>query len=102
MNKKLALILTAAMIAGTLTACGGAAASTAETEAAAETTEATEDETVAAEETAEADTDAEEQTGELQVITVPATAAPHAELLEAAKHLLAEKGDDLEVTVFDA
>ena len=101
MKKKLALILTAAMIAGTLTACGGAAETTAETETAAETTEATEDETVAAEETAEADTDAEEQTGELQVITVAATAVPHAEILEAAKPLLAEQGYDLQVTVFD-
>ena len=95
MKKKLALILTAAMIAGTLTACGGSAETTAETETAEETTEE------AAEVTEAADTDAEAQTGELQVITVAATAVPHAEILEAAKPLLAEQGYDLQVTVFD-
>ena len=95
MKKKLALILTAAMIAGTLTACGGSAETTAETETAEETTEE------ATEATEAADTDAEAQTGELQVITVAATAVPHAEILEAAKPLLAEQGYDLQVTVFD-
>ncbi len=95
MKKKLALIHTAAMIAGTLTACGGSAETTAETETAEETTEE------ATEATEAADTDAEAQTGELQVITVAATAVPHAEILEAAKPLLAEQGYDLQVTVFD-
>ena len=95
MKKKLALILTAAMIAGTLTACGGSAETTAETETAEETTEE------ATEATDAADTDAEAQTGELQVSTVAATAVPHAEILEAAKPLLAEQGYDLQVTVFD-
>ena len=92
MKKKLALILTAAMIAGTLTACGGSAETAAETK---ETTEGTETTETAA------DTDAETQTGELQVITVAATAVPHAEILEAAKPILAEQGYDLQVTVFD-
>ena len=95
MKKKLALILTAAMIAGTLTACGGSAETTAETETAEETTEE------ATEATEAADTDADAQTVELQVITVAATAVPHAEILEAAKPLLAEQGYDLQVTVFD-
>lgn len=97
MKKKLALILTAAMIAGTLTACGSSAETATETEA----TETTEDTADAAEETEAADTDAQAQTGELQVITVAATAVPHAEILEAAKPLLAEQGYDLQVTVFD-
>lgn len=92
MKKKLALILTAAMIAGTLAACGGSAETAAETK---ETTEGTE--TIEA----AADTDAETQTGELQVITVAATAVPHAEILEAAKPILAQQGYDLQVTVFD-
>lgn len=92
MKKKLALILTAAMIAGTLTACGGSAETAAETKETTEGTETTE---------AAADTDAETQTGELQVITVAATAVPHAEILEAAKPILAEQGYDLQVTVFD-
>lgn len=97
MKKKLALILTAAMIAGTLTACGSSAETATETEA----TETTEDTADAAEGTEAADTDAQAQTGELQVITVAATAVPHAEILEAAKPLLAEQGYDLQVTVFD-
>ncbi|MGN1180474.1 MAG: MetQ/NlpA family ABC transporter substrate-binding protein [Suilimivivens sp.] len=95
MKKKLALILTTALIAGTLTACGGSAqtpAETTENTEAAQTTETTE---------TAADTDAQTQTGELQVITVAATAVPHAEILEAAKPLLAELGYDLQVTVFD-
>ena len=34
-------------------------------------------------------------------LTVGASATPHAEILEAAKPLLAEKGIDLEIVVFD-
>ncbi len=83
MKKVLALILTAALMTGVLTACGGG--ETAETTETTETTEKTE----------------ETQTGELQVITVAATAVPHAEILEAAKPILAEQGYDLQVTVFD-
>lgn len=97
MKKTLALILTAALMAGVLTACGSSAETSADTTA--ETTEAAES-TEAETETA-ADTDAETETGELQVITVAATAVPHAEILEAAKPLLAEQGYDLQVTVFD-
>lgn len=81
MKKVLALILTAALMTGVLTACGGSGETTETTE----TTEKTE----------------ETQTGELQVITVAATAVPHAEILEAAKPILAEQGYDLQVTVFD-
>ncbi len=84
MKKVLALILTAALMTGVLTACGGSG-ETAETTETTETTEKTE----------------ETQTGELQVITVAATAVPHAEILEAAKPILAEQGYDLQVTVFD-
>ena len=102
MKKALALILTASLLAGVLTACGSSEAQTdaAETtteEAAAEETAAAE--TAAAEETA--DTDAQAETGDLQVITVAATAVPHAEILEAAKPILAEQGYDLQITVFD-
>ncbi|MBO5056540.1 MAG: MetQ/NlpA family ABC transporter substrate-binding protein [Lachnospiraceae bacterium] len=95
MKKVLSLILTAALMAGVLTACGSKektadSAETAQTEAETADTAA-----------AETDTDAETQTGELQVITVAATAVPHAEILEAAKPILAAKGYDLQVTVFD-
>lgn len=97
MKKVLSLILTAALMAGILTACGSkeTTSESAQTEADAAETEAAD----TAE--AEADTDGETQTDELQVITVAATAVPHAEILEAAKPLLAAKGYDLQVTVFD-
>lgn len=93
MKKALALILTASLLTGVLTACGS---SEAQTDAAETTTEE-----AATEETAAADTDAQAETGDLQVITVAATAVPHAEILEAAKPILAEQGYDLQVTVFD-
>ena len=44
---------------------------------------------------------AEEAASEGGVITVAATAVPHAEILEEAKKILAEQGWDLQVTVFD-
>ena len=53
---------------------------------------------------AAADTSSEEtteSTEDLEPITVAASATPHAEILEAAKPLLAEQGYDLQVTVFD-
>ena len=96
MKKALALILTASLLTGVLTACGS---SKAQTDAAETTTEEAAAEETAAEETA--DTDAQAETGDLQVITVAATAVPHAEILEAAKPILAEQGYDLQVTVFD-
>lgn len=39
-------------------------------------------------------------TGELTTITVGATTAPHAEILEEAKELMKEKGYDLQITEF--
>lgn len=87
MKKTLALILTAALLTGALTACGSA-----EQKDVAEATETTEN---------AADTDGEAATGETKVITVAATAVPHAEILEAAKPILAEQGYDLQITVFD-
>lgn len=95
MKKALALILTATMMTGLLTACG----STETTETTEATEEVTETEEAAVEETA--DTDAEEETGDLEVITVAATAVPHAEILEAAKPYMEELGYELEITVFD-
>lgn len=87
MKKTLALILTAALFAGTLTACGST--EQADSSETTETTQETED------------TDGETATGEMKVITVAATAVPHAEILEAAKPILAEQGYDLQITVFD-
>ena len=42
-----------------------------------------------------------EKSGDDKVITVAASATPHAEILEEAKPLLKEKGYDLQVKVFD-
>lgn len=111
MKKFLSLVLTAVLASGLLTACGSKE-STAQPEAETSDNAQTEDAAAAdaadnaqAEDAAQADTaDAsqeEQNAGELQVITVAATAVPHAEILEAAKPILAQKGYDLQVTVFD-
>ncbi len=91
MKKLAAVLLTGVLAFGTLTGCGS---STEEAPAQDSTTEAEAGGT--ADEAGEA-----EETGDLQVITVAASATPHAEILEQAKPLLAEQGYDLQVTVFD-
>ena len=111
MKKFLSLVLTAVLASGLLTACGSkesTAQPEAETSDNAQTEDAAEADTAdnaQTEDAAQADTaDAsqeEQNTGELQVITVAATAVPHAEILEAAKPILAEQGWNLEITVFD-
>lgn len=73
-KKLLAGILSAVLAVGVLAGCGNS------------TQESTQ-------ETASADTQ--------KTITVAASATPHAEILEAAKAILAEQGWDLQVTVFD-
>lgn len=94
-KKVIALIAVAALSVSALTGCGSnetaaqtseAAATTANQETAAQTTEATESKEVA-------DTDT--------TIKVAASAVPHAEILEAAKPLLAEQGYTLEIQIFD-
>ena len=91
MKKLAAVLLTGVLAFGTLTGCGS---STEEAPVQDSTTEAEAGET--ADEAGEA-----EAAGDLQVITVAASATPHAEILEQAKPLLAEQGYDLQVTVFD-
>lgn len=91
MKKLAAVLLTGVLAFGTLTGCGS---STEEAPAQDSTTEAEAGEN--ADEAGEA-----EAAGDLQVITVAASATPHAEILEQAKPLLAEQGYDLQVTVFD-
>lgn len=99
MKKGLALILTAVLAAGVLTACGSAAdqKDTAQTTDQTDAAQAT-DEAQAAE---DADADSKAAAGELKPITVAATAVPHAEILEAVKPILARQGWDLQITVFD-
>lgn len=100
-KKALAVLLTGVLAAGILTGCGGAedAADVKPTmEEPAEEAAASDEETAPAEEEASAEEAAVEEKG---TITVAASPTPHAEILEAAKPILAEQGWNLEVTVFD-
>ena len=85
--KKLAGLSLASMLsAGALVGCGSsesAEAPTQDTSATASTENAAND------------------SGELETITVAASATPHSEILEAAKDALKEQGYDLQITVFD-
>lgn len=101
-KKVLAVLLTGVLAAGVLTGCGStgedAAAETPATEAPAEEEAASEEEAAPAEGEASAEEATVEEKG---TITVAASPTPHAEILEAAKPILAEQGWNLEVTVFD-
>ena len=95
-KRVLASILAGVLTVGVLTGCGSKTEETADTTATEGTTEdAAEDTAADAEET---DAAATETKG---TITVAASATPHAEILAAAKPILAEQGWDLEVTEFD-
>lgn len=88
MKKKVfTLILTGALAAAAFAGCGNAAAENAGGAA---------DNGGAQTEALEGDT----QTAD-GVITVAASATPHAEILEEAKKILADEGWDLEITIFD-
>lgn len=80
MKKTLTLILALVIALAALTGCGSTASAPAAQEAPA----------------AQAATDSA-----LEVITVGASATPHAEILEAVKEALAAEGYDLQITVFD-
>lgn len=87
--KKSLYVLTAALLAaGALTACSGS-------KGAPETTGATQ--AASSEETNAEETTAAEASGELEKIVVGATPSPHAEILNAAKDILKEKGFELVV-----
>ena len=92
MKKSIGILAAAVFSATALAACGGGS-SAQETTAAA--TEAAKEETAKAEEeTTEAK---EEAPAELKKIVVGASPAPHAEILRAAKDVLAKKGYELEI-----
>ena len=101
MKKVIVAMMLMAMTATTVAGCGSndtAADTTTETAAedtTADTADVAEDTAADAEET---DATATETKG---TITVAASATPHAEILAAAKPILAEQGWDLEVTEFD-
>lgn len=96
-KKALAVLLTGVLAAGILVGCGSTeeAVERPTMEEAAE--ETSEEEAAPAEEEAPA----EETVEEKGTIKVAASPTPHAEILEAAKPILAEQGWNLEVTVFD-
>ena len=97
MKKSVVATLLAAVLAiGTLSACG----SSAEQAASATSEETAVAATEAAAETETAETEATAETESKGTITVAATSVPHAEILEAAKPILAEQGWDLQITEF--
>lgn len=109
--KKRALALVCALTLGalTLTACGGGSGETAQSSAPAQTQAAQEETAADAADTAaaqESEASTQEaggetaQTEEKGTVTVAATPVPHAEILEAAKPLMEEKGWTLEVVEF--
>lgn len=97
-KKVLAALLTGALAAGVLSACGSAAEDTAAEAPAAEDAAAEETEQDAESEAPEEAGEAVEEKG---TITIAASPTPHAEILEAAKPILAEQGWTLEITEFD-
>ena len=108
MKKTWITLAFAVTAAAALTACSGTeeettAAQTTAAETAAEETEAAEDaaETEAAEaDETEAAAETEAASGELEKLVVGASPAPHAEILEAAREVLASKGYDLEIVEY--
>ena len=97
MKKNIGVIAAAFLAAAALSACGGS--KPAETTAAETKAEAAE--TTAAESGAEAESsEAEAKTDDLKELTVGASPAPHAEILEAAREELAKKGYDLKIVEY--
>lgn len=86
-------ILAGALAVGALAGCSDTSKENTNTDSAA----------AAGEETVTANSEtasAEEKPGD-KTITVAASSTPHAQILEAAKPILAEQGWDLEITIFD-
>ncbi len=95
MKKNLAILTAAVLAAASLAACGGQSA---ETTTAAETAAS---ENAASEETAAEAADEETAAaGDLEKVSVGASPAPHAEILEAAKEAMAAKGYELDIVEY--
>lgn len=90
MKKSLYVLTASVLLAGALTACSSGKGTTATTTAAESKTEAASAETTKA-------GDETKAAGDLEKIVVGATPAPHAEILNAAKDILKEKGYELVV-----
>lgn len=89
MKKSFYVLTAAVLLSGALTACSSGKGSTATTAAESKTEAASSETTKAGDETKAA--------GDLEKIVVGATPAPHAEILNAAKDILKEKGYELVV-----
>lgn len=89
-KKVLSSILLGALTLSIFTGCGSSESASETGADAAETTD-----------TAEAADATSAEVESKGTITVAASATPHAEILEAAKPILAEQGWDLEVTIYD-
>lgn len=103
-----AAVLAAALAAGALTACSGTTKETTAADttaaAAAQASEDTKAEDTKAGDTTAADTGAEADAtaaADLKEIVVGASPAPHAEILNAAKEVLASKGYDLKIIEYN-
>lgn len=96
-KKVIALIAVAALSVSALTGCGSNETATQTSEAAATTSQ----ETAAQTTEATAATESKEVADTDTTIKVATSAVPHAEILEAAKPLLAEQGYTLEIQIFD-
>ncbi len=93
MRKHVSLGLAALLAAAALTACSGSGSTATSAETTAAQTEAAETEAASS----EGETEAAETPAELEKIVVGASPAPHAEILEAAKPILEEKGYELDI-----
>ena len=105
MKKSWLTLALAVSAAAALTACSGGSTETTadQTTAAAADTTAAADADSAAEATdagEEAAEDTSAASGELEKLVVGASPAPHAEILEAAREVLASKGYDLEIVEY--
>lgn len=89
MRKLLSVLLTGALVLGTLTGCGSSSDADA-------TKNSTKTENTSKEENASTG-----ESSDNKVIKVAASSTPHGEILEQAKKILKDKGYDLQVTIFD-
>ena len=98
MKKSISVIAAALLAVSALTACqGNGADSTAATPSAAASEADKETKAEAEAEETKAEEEASAASGELKKIVVGASPAPHAEILRAAKDVLAQKGYELEI-----
>jgi D-methionine transport system substrate-binding protein len=98
MKKSISVIAAALLAASALTACQGNGADSTAASASAAVSEADKETKAEAEaEETKAEEEASAASGELKKIVVGASPAPHAEILRAAKDVLAQKGYELEI-----